>query len=113
MFLKLASPGDIKEWSFGESHEAGDHQLPEHSEAKKTVSLTNAFSVPTATMNVTAGNTVVSVTRASSVKKCGVELTRSIVRRERMGHIELSTPYPIFGFSGACRRVSASSSRYV
>src|SRR3989339_2202935 len=25
-------------------------------------------------------------------EKCGVEVTRSIVRRERMGHIELSTP---------------------
>ena len=25
-------------------------------------------------------------------EKCGVEITRSIVRRERMGHIELSTP---------------------
>src|SRR3989337_893427 len=25
-------------------------------------------------------------------EKCGVEVTRSIVRRERMGHIELATP---------------------
>src|SRR5690349_15776404 len=25
-------------------------------------------------------------------EKCGVEITRSIVRRERMGHIELATP---------------------
>jgi DNA-directed RNA polymerase subunit beta' len=25
-------------------------------------------------------------------EKCGVEVTRSIVRRERMGHIELSSP---------------------
>ena len=25
-------------------------------------------------------------------EKCGVEITRSIVRRERMGHIDLATP---------------------
>lgn len=25
-------------------------------------------------------------------EKCGVEVTRSIVRRERMGHIELASP---------------------
>ena len=30
--------------------------------------------------------------KGRSCEKCGVEITRSIVRRERMGHIELASP---------------------
>ena len=39
--------------------------------------------------------------------KCGVEVTLSKVRRERLGHIELACPCPTCGFSKACRAVSA------
>ena len=31
-------------------------------------------------------------------EKCGVEVTKSNVRRERMGHIDLACPVAIFGF---------------
>ena len=31
--------------------------------------------------------------------RCGVEVTKSKVRRERMGHIELAAPYLTFGIS--------------
>lgn len=31
--------------------------------------------------------------------RCGVEITKSSVRRERMGHIELAAPVPISGIS--------------
>lgn len=30
--------------------------------------------------------------KGKTCEKCGVELTESIVRRERMGHIELEEP---------------------
>jgi DNA-directed RNA polymerase subunit beta' len=35
--------------------------------------------------------------------KCGVEVIQSKVRRERMGHIELSSRWRTSGFSKACR----------
>ena len=35
-------------------------------------------------------------------EKCGVEITRSIVRRERMGHIELATPVSHIWFLSVC-----------
>ena len=41
-------------------------------------------------------------------EKCGVEITRSIVRRERMGHIELSSPVShIWFLRGAPSRLAA------
>ena len=40
--------------------------------------------------------------------KCGVEVTRSRVRRERMGHIELAAPCRTSGSSRACRAASVS-----
>jgi DNA-directed RNA polymerase subunit beta' len=36
-------------------------------------------------------------------ERCGVEVTRSKVRRERMGHIELAAPSPTSGTSRAFR----------
>ncbi|KKR60878.1 MAG: DNA-directed RNA polymerase subunit beta'''' [Parcubacteria group bacterium GW2011_GWA2_40_37] len=56
--LHLASPEQIKEWSFGE--------------------VTKQY------RRIRYKDII--------CEKCGVEVTRSIVRRERMGHIELSTP---------------------
>ena len=42
--------------------------------------------------------------------KCGVEVTLSKVRRERLGHIELARPARTSGSSRACRRASATCS---
>lgn len=39
-------------------------------------------------------------------ERCGVEVTKSSVRRERMGHIELAAPSPTSGTSRASPRAS-------
>ena len=41
-------------------------------------------------------------------ERCGVEVTRSNVRRERMGHIELAAPVTTSGTSRASRAGSAT-----
>jgi len=38
-------------------------------------------------------------------EKCGVEVTLSKVRRERMAHIELASPSHTFGFLNLCLHV--------
>lgn len=38
-------------------------------------------------------------------EKCGVEVTLSKVRRERMGHIELATPVAHIWFKNRCHHV--------
>ena len=43
-------------------------------------------------MNVIAENIRESVIRGIKCDKCGVEVTKSSVRRERMGHITLAAP---------------------
>ena len=45
-------------------------------------------------------------------ERCGVEVTRAKVRRERMGHIELARPSPTSGTSRACRAGSATCSTW-
>ena len=46
-------------------------------------------------------------------ERCGVEVTRSKVRRERMGHIDLAAPVSTSGSSRACRAGSATCSTWL
>ena len=50
------------------------------------------------TGNATAASTNVRY-KGIVCDRCGVEVTRAKVRRERMGHIELAAPVSTFGFS--------------
>ena len=46
-------------------------------------------------------------------ERCGVEVTRSKVRRERMGHIDLAAPVSTSGSSRASRAASATCSTWL
>ena len=46
-------------------------------------------------------------------ERCGVEVTRSKVRRERMGHIDLAAPSATSGSSRASRAGSATCSTWL
>ena len=80
------------QWSLRRGHEARDHQLPYPEAGARRPVTASAFSDPPRTGSATAASTSASATRARSATRCGVEVTRAKVRRERMGHIELAAP---------------------
>ena len=84
-------PRRILEWSHGEvtKPETINYrtQRPE-----KNASSTKRSSAPKRITNVTAANTAASAIKGIICEKCGVEITRAIVRRERMGHVDLAVP---------------------
>ena len=58
-------------------------------------------------MNVTAESINASAIRGIICDRCGVEITTSAVRRERMGHIKLATPIShIWYFKGSSSPIS-------
>jgi hypothetical protein len=59
-----------------------------HSVQKRVVSSMKEYSVQIETSSVTVVNTSGIRYKGIVCEKCGVEITRSIVRRDRMGHIE-------------------------
>ncbi len=53
--ISLASPEDIRSWSYGESEEAGDHQLPDVPRREDGPSA-SASSAPSGTGNASAAS---------------------------------------------------------
>jgi len=91
VFLKLASPDDIKEWSFGEVTKPETINYRTQRSEKNGLFDERIFG-PDRDYECYCGKYRGVRYKGVVCEKCGVELTRSIVRRERMGHIELSTP---------------------
>jgi DNA-directed RNA polymerase subunit beta' len=89
--ISLASPSDIKAWSYGEvtKPETINYRTlkPEHGGL-----FCERIFGPTRDWECYCGK-YKRIRHAGTVcDKCGVEVTRSKVRRERMGHIELAAP---------------------
>ena len=91
VFLKLASPDDIKEWSFGEVTKPETINYRTQRSEKNGLFDERIFG-PDRDYECYCGKYRGVRYKGIVCEKCGVELTRSIVRRERMGHIELSSP---------------------
>ncbi len=91
VFLKLASPENIKEWSFGEVTKPETINYRTQRSEKNGLFDERIFG-PDRDYECYCGKYRGVRYKGIVCEKCGVELTRSIVRRERMGHIELSTP---------------------
>ena len=89
--IKLASPEDILAWSHGEviKPETINYrtQKPE-----KDGLFSEAIFGPTKDWECYCGKYRRIRYKGIVCDKCGVEVTRSIVRRERMGHIALASP---------------------
>lgn len=89
--LKLASPERIKEWSCGEVLKPETINYRTQRPEKNGLFDEKIFG-PEKDYECYCGKYRGIRYKGIECEKCGVEVTRSIVRRERMGHIELATP---------------------
>ncbi len=89
--LKLASPEDIHEWSFGEVLKPETINYRTQKPEKDGLFCEKIFG-PTKDWECYCGKYKRIRHKGVTCDKCGVEVTRAIVRRERMGHIDLAVP---------------------
>ncbi len=89
--LKIASPERIKEWSFGEVTKPETINYRTQRSEKSGLFDEKIFG-PDRDYECYCGKYRGIRYKGVVCEKCGVEITRSIVRRERMGHIDLATP---------------------
>lgn len=89
--LKIASPEDIRDWSYGEVTKPETINYRTQRSEKNGLFDEKIFG-PTRDYECFCGKYKGIRYKGIICDRCGVEVTRSIVRRERMGHIELSTP---------------------
>ncbi len=89
--LKLASPDRIREWSYGEVTKPETINYRTGRSERGGLFDERIFG-PEKDYECYCGKYRRIRYKDIICEKCGVEVTRSIVRRERMGHIELATP---------------------
>jgi len=89
--LKLASPESIREWSYGEVTKPETINYRTGRSERSGLFDERIFG-PEKDYECYCGKYRRIRYKDIVCEKCGVEVTRSIVRRERMGHIELSSP---------------------
>ena len=89
--LRLASPEQIREWSYGEVTKPETINYRTGRSERGGLFDEKIFG-PEKDYECYCGKYRRIRYKDIICEKCGVEVTRSIVRRERMGHIELSTP---------------------
>src|SRR5882757_9945577 len=89
--LALASPEKIKEWSYGEVTKAETINYRTGRSERGGLFDERIFG-PERDFECYCGKYRRIRYKNIVCEKCGVEVTRSIVRRDRMGHIELATP---------------------
>ena len=89
--LKLASPERIREWSYGEVTKPETVNYRTQRSERKGL-FDEAIFGPEKDYECYCGKYRRIRYKDIICEKCGVEVTRSIVRRERMGHIELASP---------------------
>ncbi len=89
--IKVASPERIREWSYGEVTKPETMNYRTQRSEKNGLFDEKIFG-PDRDFECYCGKYRGIRYKGIVCEKCGVEITRSIVRRERMGHIELATP---------------------
>ena len=89
--LKVASPEVIRKWSFGEVYKPETINYRTQKPEKGGLFAEEIFG-PTKDWECYCGKYKKICYKGIVCDKCGVEVTHSLVRRERMGHIELATP---------------------
>ncbi len=89
--LKLASPERVLEWSRGEVTKPETINYRTQRPEKNGLFDEKIFG-PEKDFECYCGKYRGIRFKGIVCEKCGVEITRSVVRRERMGHIELATP---------------------
>ncbi len=89
--LRLASPNDIHRWSKGEVTKPETINYRTQKPEKDGLFCEKIFG-PTKDWECYCGKYKKIRYKGIICDKCGVEVTRSSVRRERMGHIDLASP---------------------
>jgi len=89
--IKIASPEDILGWSYGEVIKPETINYRTQRPEKDGLFSERIFG-PTKDWECYCGKYRKIRYKGVVCDKCGVEVTRSIVRRQRMGHISLATP---------------------
>jgi len=89
--LRLASPDDIHQWSHGEVLKPETINYRTQKPEKDGLFCERIFG-PIKDWECYCGKYKRIRYKGIICDKCGVEVTRSIVRRERMGHIDLAAP---------------------
>ena len=112
--IGLASPEQILEWSYGEVRKPETINYRTLKPEKDGLFCERIFG-PTKDWECHCGKYKRVRYKGMVCDKCGVEITRAKVRRERMGHIILASPVShIWYFKGIpccwiCRRVRSSA----
>ncbi|MDD3067753.1 MAG: DNA-directed RNA polymerase subunit beta', partial [Acholeplasmataceae bacterium] len=88
--IRLASPDEIRQWSYGE---VKTHETINYRTSKPEIGglFCEQIFGPTRDYQCACGKKQ-SGNKGQICQKCGIEITESKVRRERMGHIELEAP---------------------
>ena len=89
--ITLASPEKIKSWSYGEIKKPETINYRTFRPEKDGLFCSRIFG-PVKDYECLCGKYKRMKFRGIICEKCGVEVTKSNVRRERMGHINLATP---------------------
>ena len=89
--ISIASPEKIREWSFGEVTKPETINYRTQKPEKDGLFCEKIFG-PMKDWECHCGKYKRVKYKGHVCEKCGVEITRSKVRRERMGHIELAAP---------------------
>ena len=89
--ISLASPEKVKAWSFGEVKKPETINYRTFKPERDGLFCAKIFG-PTKDYECNCGKYKRMKHRGVVCEKCGVEVIQSKVRRERMGHIELTTP---------------------
>lgn len=104
--LELASPETIKSWSHGEVTKPETINYRTLKPEKDGLFCERIFG-PTRDWECYCGKYKRIRYRGIICDKCGVEVTQSRVRRERMGHIELATPVAhVWYFKGSSSKLA-------
>ena len=103
--IAIASPEKIRSWSYGEVKKAETINYRTLKPERDGLFCEKIFG-PTKDFECSCGKYKRVRYQNVVCDKCGVEVTRSKVRRERMGHIELATPVShIWFFKGVPSRM--------
>lgn len=106
MQIGIASPEKIREWSHGEVLNPETINYRTQKPVRDGLFCEKIFG-PTKDWECHCGKYKRIRYKGIVCDKCGVEVTRSKVRRERMGHVELATPVShIWFFKGVPSRMS-------
>ena len=105
MKIGLASPEKIRSWSYGEVKKPETINYRTLKPEKDGLFCERIFG-PTKDWECSCGKLKRIRYKGRVCDRCGVEVTRAKVRRERMGHIELATPVThVWYFKGIPSRI--------